>query len=572
MNQPPRALCENTKKPAPIGTHPRATASLSRVVARAMTSQIPPHDPHDFPRRSTASPSTSARDGERRTCVSWNCGLRGLRVLTESHRAATRSTGPDEHGVTRASGYGSLAGLLHAFGDDVGVVCFQETKLNGGDVERLSRADGWDGAHSTCRAKSKSGYAGVAVYWRSDGLCPLAIEEGVCGTRMRANASSSMWPGETPPMATNRRRGEELDDEGRALWVDFDAFVLCTVYVPAVFGDPANDDKTADRAAFKADFLRALEERCASLRRRGRAVVLCGDWNIAPSWKRDRAHEKGVGVGVEPRNPSREWMARMLDDGGGGFRDAFREAHPKSVDVYTCWNVASGAQLHNYGSRIDYFLCDREISMAHVERVGVARHFEGSDHAPVFLRLQSPMWRRRRPDQTPPSLALSALYPGRQTTITDAFTATERVSKSTAESTLEYLERASRAKSVPPPKKRKAAEPTMKDFFAVRDPKPNHRETPPPPPTTTTTDTVAPPTTTAKSHAVDEWTRAFAKMAPPRCAHGDVCKARAVQKRDSPNYGRVFFCCPRPAGPRDNPSCDCGFFAWRDRRSSKPKQ
>ena len=108
---------------------------------------------------------------------------------------------------------------------------------------------------------------------------------------------------------------------------------------------------------------------------------VCGDED-APSWcaaigtSRRRggaiARTKRVsGVGVEPRNPSREWLARMLDDDGGGFRDAFREAHPKTFDAYTCWNIASGAQLHNYGSRIDYFLCDREISMTHVERVGV---------------------------------------------------------------------------------------------------------------------------------------------------------------------------------------------------------
>ena len=294
--------------------------------------------------------------------------------------------------------------------------------------------------------------------------------------------------------------------------------------------------------------------------------MVCGDWNIAPSWRRDRAHEKGVGVGVEPRNPSREWLARMLDDDGGGFRDAFREAHPKTFDAYTCWNIASGAQLHNYGSRIDYFLCDREISMTHVERVGVAQHFEGSDHAPVFLRLKSPMWRRRRPDQTPPSLAVSALYPGRQTTLRDAFAASERLLSSTAGSTLEYLERASRPDRASRSNKRKAPEPTMKDFFAVREATPNpNRE----PPQTTRAPIARETTAAAKSHAVEEWTRAFAKMAPPRCAHGDVCKARAVRKRDSPNYGRVFFCCPRPAGPRDNPSCDCGFFAWRDRRSHR---
>ena len=101
--------------------------------------------------------------------------------------------------------YGSLDALLRAFGDDVGVVCFKRPSSAMADVARRPPPDGWDGAHSICRAKGKSGYAGVAVYWRSDEVCPLGIEEGVCGTRMRKNETSAMWPGETPPMATNKR-------------------------------------------------------------------------------------------------------------------------------------------------------------------------------------------------------------------------------------------------------------------------------------------------------------------------------------------------------------------------------
>jgi AP endonuclease 2 len=63
------------------------------------------------------------------------------------------------------------------------------------------------------------------------------------------------------------------------------------------------------------------------------------------------------------------------------------------------------------------------------------------------------------------------------------------------------------------------------------------------------------------------WSNTFAKMAPPKCrGHNEPCKIRTVKQKDNPNFGRVFFCCSRPAGPRTNRECDCGFFKWRDDR------
>ena len=404
--------------------------------------------------------------------------------------------------------YGSLDALLRAFGDDVGVVCFQETKLGDGDVAKAA-ADGWDGAHSICRAKGKSGYAGVAVYWRSDEVCPLGIEE-VCGTRMRKNETSTMWPGETPPMATNKRRGEELDDEGRALWVDLDAFVLCTVYVPAVFGDPAKEDKTADRAAFKADFLRA----------RGAMRESRGDEDARRGVR--RLEHRAV---VEARSRARKvsaWASNLETHRASGWRacstttaadfETRLRAHPKAFDAYTCWNIASGAQLHNYGSRIDYFLCDREISMTHVERVGVAQHFEGGPRARCFLIEIADV----ATTATGPNAAVARRI--RALSGTSDFV-TRRVRRERTSPLVHgrvdarVLERASRPARRAASNKRKAPEPTMKDFFAVREATPNpNRE----PPKTTQAPIARATTAAAKSHAVEEWTRAFAKMAPPR--------------------------------------------------------
>ena len=118
-----------------------------------------PDDARAYPRRSNAA-------SRRSTIVSWNVGLRGLRALTDA-RAAQKTNGrADTHGVRRIHGYGSMKALFDALGSDLKVICLQETKLSSsGDVERLERVEGWDGAHAVCESSNhRVGYSGVAVY------------------------------------------------------------------------------------------------------------------------------------------------------------------------------------------------------------------------------------------------------------------------------------------------------------------------------------------------------------------------------------------------------------------------
>jgi len=195
------------------------------------------------------------------------------------------------------------------------------------------------------------------------------------------------------------------------------------------------------------------------------------------------------------------------------------------------------------------------------------------------------MWRRRDSQQTPPSLAISMLYPGRQTTVDSIFAR----ASSTSNATPEFLNAASQSRAKPTrpsaraqsragvsdaPKRKPEA--TLKDFFVVKSKKKepddrNERQL----------DTVEQPiaptanafesreTKVSSEEARGAWMNTFAKMAPPKCKHGETCKVRTVKKKESPHCGRVFFCCPRPAGARTNPDCDCGFFLWREHRAPK---
>lgn len=42
---------------------------------------------------------------------------------------------------------------------------------------------------------------------------------------------------------------------------------------------------------------------------------------------------------------------------GGLFVDVFRAKHPDRREAYTCWSSSTGAELFNFGSRIDHILC-----------------------------------------------------------------------------------------------------------------------------------------------------------------------------------------------------------------------
>jgi len=535
-----------------------------------------PYSTTAFPRArspgSSHEPSPSSASS--RSLCSFNVGLRGLKNLC--HRPPIASSDEDTHGVARIQGFGSVRAFLRSFGD-VDVVCAQETKLSRLDVPRLGRVDDeWDSAHSVCDVRGKESYSGVAVYWRCEVVRPRAIEEGVCGTRATSTGVFDAMD-EAPPFANDRARAKELDGEGRALWIDFDAFVLCNVYVPAICGDVSKDERARERERYKVDFLRALETRYRSLLSRGRRVMLCGDWNIAPNANIDRATS---GNARATGDLSRDWMREQLDS---RLVDVFRAAHPEVNDAFTCWNVASGAQLNNYGSRIDYFLLDDELAKS-VRAVGVAQSHQGSDHAPVFCALASDAWPEFDAATPTPALACSALFPGRQSKLDEMF-----LSASSAGARERELDRSREAFvsssrldakqkiQAQPKRKAPAPEKSIRDFFAVKIAKSESESTDARAALIDSesaefaTPRVDASTRANESSAEDaraEWMKTFAKMAPPKCrGHNDVCKVRAVKQRDNPNYGRVFFCCPRPAGT--TPESDCGFFKWRPDRKTR---
>ncbi len=192
----------------------------------------------------------------------------------------------------------------------------------------------------------KPGYSGTAIYSRKE---PLAIKEGI-GL-------------------------PQFDSEGRILVAEYPNFTLLNAYFP-------NSQREHTRLGYKLEFCQAIYEYCETLRKQGKSVILCGDFNIAHreiDLKNPKANEKNAGFLPEER----AWMQSFLNH---GYIDTFRNFTPEGGH-YTWWSYRPGVREKNIGWRLDYFcvdpsLRDRLKSVVHQPEV------RGSDHCPVVLELR----------------------------------------------------------------------------------------------------------------------------------------------------------------------------------------
>lgn len=160
-----------------------------------------------------------------------------------------------------------------------------------------------------------------------------------------------------------------LDSEGRCMILEFPAFVLIGVYCPA------NRDETRD--GFRTGFVNMLDARVRNLVAMGKRVVVMGDLNISGS-EIDSARaleeiRKGNLTELDFVSAPVRRIFNQLVHGGKviGNRDQGREIpilidlcrkyYPDRRGMYTCWEQRVNARPGNYGSRIDYVLCDRSM-------------------------------------------------------------------------------------------------------------------------------------------------------------------------------------------------------------------
>ena len=79
-----------------------------------------------------------------------------------------------------------------------------------------------------------------------------------------------------------------------------------------------------------------------------------------------------------------EWLDRFE---ASGFVDTFRFINPDQKDVYSWWDMKTGARARNIGWRIDYFYVS-EVLKKNIIDAFILPEVMGSDHCPVGIKIE----------------------------------------------------------------------------------------------------------------------------------------------------------------------------------------
>ncbi|MCC6155460.1 MAG: exodeoxyribonuclease III [Candidatus Hydrogenedentes bacterium] len=243
----------------------------------------------------------------------------------------------------RAAGRNGFLQWLDAMQPDI--VCLQETKAHEGDLDATLRQP--KGYSSVWQSAVKKGYSGTATYFKS----------------------------KHTPISVKAMGVDEFDNEGRVQMVEFKEFTLINAYYPNAQAERA-------RIEYKLRFNDAMLKLCNKLRKAGKNVIVCGDFNVAHK-EIDLARPKDNknSPGFYP-----EECASMDTFINAGYVDTFRHFTPEPGH-YTWWSLRSGARARNIGWRIDYHCVNKEF----IDRVKMSQihcDVHGSDHCPVSITVK----------------------------------------------------------------------------------------------------------------------------------------------------------------------------------------
>ncbi|MFN7835700.1 MAG: exodeoxyribonuclease III [Burkholderiaceae bacterium] len=229
-------------------------------------------------------------------------------------------------------------------GIDADIVCVQELKAQETDLTDVHRRPGE--LQGWFHPAEKKGYSGVGIYARH---APLRVQKGF-GVA-------------------------EFDAEGRYLELEFDHTIVISLYLPS-------GSSSDERQQAKFRFLEVFPPHLARLAQGGKAVVLCGDWNIAhreqdlKNWKSNQNNS-----GFLPEE--RAWLTEVLHP--ENWLDVYRALHPETTDeCYTWWSNRGQAYAKNVGWRIDYQIASPALAHA-AQRAEIYKTRKFSDHAPLII-------------------------------------------------------------------------------------------------------------------------------------------------------------------------------------------
>lgn len=225
------------------------------------------------------------------------------------------------------------------------VLCLQEVKASEDQLKKQLDDLGYDYKYWAEVIKRK-GYSGVVTFCKKK---PISHKIGI----------------DDPT----------IDDEGRVVITEFKDFILLNCYFPYSARDHS-------RVPYKMKFNKALKEYVDKLVKKGKNVVVCGDYNVAHTeidLKNPKTNKNNPGfLQVE-----RDWMTEFLNS---GYIDTFRHFHPGEEGHYTFWTHMFNARARNVGWRVDYFCVNKDF-IKNVKKADILPEVMGSDHCPIRLVL-----------------------------------------------------------------------------------------------------------------------------------------------------------------------------------------
>ncbi|MCX8086064.1 MAG: exodeoxyribonuclease III [Rhodocyclaceae bacterium] len=228
------------------------------------------------------------------------------------------------------------------------IVCVQELKAQAADLSPAEHHP--DGYHGYFHFAEKKGYSGVGLYARQP---PARVIEGI--------------------------GNEEFDAEGRFLRCDWANLTVISLYVPSGSSSP---ERQAAKFRFMEVFFPQLAALMDEARETGREMLLCADWNIAPTekdLKNWKSNQQNSGFLPEER----AWIARVKEE--LGWVDVYRRLYPEAEgEGYTWWSNRGQAWAKNVGWRIDYQLATPSFA-ARAVSAAVYKAQRFSDHAPLVI-------------------------------------------------------------------------------------------------------------------------------------------------------------------------------------------
>ncbi len=221
------------------------------------------------------------------------------------------------------------------------ILCLQETKAHKEQVNSEMQSLGYDFHHWS--SAERKGYSGVATFSK-----------------------------ETPKKICTTLDNPVYEKEGRIVWTQHENFDLYNIYFP-------NGGSGEDRHHFKQKFLKELLSHLKFEIRKGRQIVVVGDYNVAH--QEIDVHDPvrlSKESGFLPEE--REWFNQFFK---AGFIDCYRYLHGDKKDIYSWWSYRELARSRNRGWRIDY-ICMTSGLTDNLKFCDILMSQLGSDHCPVI--------------------------------------------------------------------------------------------------------------------------------------------------------------------------------------------